>query len=222
MKWLDEASAWLDYDLINSAEHDRAGDPVGYDGGVCYIGNDIAARNDLWVAWVWEKVGDVLWTREIRTLRRASFAEHDRTMDELFLRYKVLRLCMDQTGMGEKPVEDAIRRYGATRVEGILFTMANKQLLATVGKQKFEDRKVRIPLGDQALRADLHKLRKVTTPTGSIRFEADSDSAGHADRAWAAFLGVYAAASDFGPAWAASCPSPHRDNELLKGYFNAA
>jgi phage FluMu gp28-like protein len=120
-------------------------------------------------------------------------------MDELFGRYNVLRLCMDQTGMGEKPVEDAIRRYGSTRVEGVLFTPANKQVLATVGKQAFEDRKVRIPMGDADLRADLHKLRKVTTPTGGVRFEADADSAGHADRAWACFLGVYAAATDRGP-----------------------
>lgn len=199
LKWLDEASAWLDYDLINSVEHDQAGDPNGYQGNCCYIGNDIGARRDLWVAWVWELVGDVFWCREIRTLKRASFAEHDRVMDELFEKYRVMRLCMDQTGMGEKPVEDAIRRYGSSRVEGVLFTQSSKQLLATVGKQAFEDRKVRIPMGDPALRADLHKLKKVTTPTGGVRFEADSDAAGHADRAWAAFLGIYAGGNG-GPA----------------------
>jgi phage FluMu gp28-like protein len=199
LQWLDEASAWLDYDLINSAEHDAAGDPDGYLGGPCYIGNDIGSRRDLWVAWVGERVGDILWCREIAALRRATFAEHDRVMDELFGRYNVMRLCMDQTGMGEKPVEDAIRRYGSSRVEGVLFTPANKQLLATLGKQKFEDRKVRIPLGDQALPADLHKVKKVTTPPGRVRFEADSDAPGPADRAWAAFLGIYAAENDFGP-----------------------
>lgn len=199
LKWLDEASAWLDYNLISSVEHDQAGNPELYADGPCYIGNDIAARNDLWVAWVFEKVGDVLWTREIRVLRRAAFAVQDQVMDELFRKYRVLRLCMDQTGMGEKPVEDAQRRYGSSRVEGVLFTGANKQVLATVGKQLFEDRKVRIPMGDRNLKADLHKLRKITTPTGSVRFEADSDSAGHADRAWACFLGAYAAANWGGP-----------------------
>ena len=199
LKWLDEASAWLDYNLIASVEHDQAGNPKLYTGGVCYIGNDIAARNDLWVAWVLEQVGDVLWTREINVQKRVAFAVQDQVMDELMRRYRVLRLCMDQTGMGEKPVEDAIRRYGSTRVEGVIFTGANKQVLATVGKQAFEDRKVRIPMGDGELKADLHKLRKITTPTGSVRFEADSDSAGHADRAWACFLALYAASSPTGP-----------------------
>lgn len=194
LEWLDEADAWLPYDLINAVEHDAAGDPGGYQGGPCYLGNDIGARRDLWVAWVWEQVGDVLWTREVVTLKRAKFAEHDAAMDALFDRYRVQRLCMDQTGMGEKPVEDAQRRYGASRVEGVLFTGPSKLTLATQGKQAFEDRKVRIPLGDPALRADLHSLKKIPTGTGNFRFDADRHDTGHADRAWAAFLGVHAAA----------------------------
>ncbi len=194
LQWLDEASAWLSYDLINAVEHDQAGDPERYANGHCFIGNDIAARNDLWVAWVWERVGDVLWTREIRTLRRASFREQDQVLDELVERYKPLRLCMDQTGMGEKPVEDAMRRYGSMRVEGVLFTGDSKQHMANVAKQAFEDRKVRIPMGDDAIRADLHSLRKVTTPAGNIRFDVEGGD-GHADRAWAAFLGLYAASA---------------------------
>jgi len=192
LRWLDEATAWLSYDLINSCEDDTAGIPDSYQGGHCFIGCDIGRRNDLWVAVVFEKIGDVLWTREISTLRRASFAEQDAVLDDLMNRYQVTRLCIDQTGLGEKPVEDAQRRYGKFRVEGVIFTSTSKQHLAIGGKQAFEDRKVRIPMGDSLLRADLHKLRKIMTPLGNVRFDADSDSQGHADRTWAAFLGIYA------------------------------
>lgn len=192
LKWLDEASAWLSYELISSVEDERAGDPEAYQGNPVFIGNDIAARGDLWVAVVLEPVGDVMWERELITLKRATFAEHDRVMDDLFRRYNVARLVMDQTGMGEKPVEDAKRRYGADRIEGVLFTLPNKLMLATTGKQAFEDRKVRTRMGDPALRADLHKLQKVTTATGAPRFVAERDSAGHADRAWALFMALYA------------------------------
>ncbi len=195
LEWLDEASAWLPYDLIASVEDEQAGMPEHYKGGHCYIGNDIAARNDLWVAWVLERVGDSLWTREIVTLKGASFAEQDRVMDELMTRYHVLRLAMDQTGMGEKPVEDACRRYGESRVNGVLFTSATKQELATIGKQAFEDKIIRIPSGSTELRNDLHKLKKVTSATGIPRFIAESDSSGHADRAWACFLALSAASS---------------------------
>lgn len=192
LKWLDEASNWLDFDLINSVEDEQAGNPHNYTGGACFVGVDIAARNDLFVIWVLEQVGDVFWTREIIARRRITFAEQDFLLDDMFKRYHVLRCCIDQTGMGEKPVEDAKRRHGESRIEGVLFTANNKLTLATGGKESFQDRKIRIPQGDDDLRADLHKLKKETSATGSPRFVADSDSNGHADRAWACFLALQA------------------------------
>lgn len=195
LQWLDEASAWLPWELINAAEHDFAGRPDLYAGGPAFVGVDIGRRRDLFVIWVLEQVGDVLWTREIIERRGATFAEQDALLDGVFARYRVLRCGMDQTGMGEKPVEDAQRRHGTSRVEGVLFTSANKLHLATVGKQAFEDRRLRTPLGNQALRTDLHKLQKVSSPTGAPRFVAESDASGHADRTWAGFLAVNAATS---------------------------
>ncbi len=195
LEFLEESSAWLSYDLILSCEHPEAGDPELYRGGPVFIGNDIARRRDLWVAWVFEMVGDVLWTREIVELRNASFAAQDAEMDRLVNRYWVNRLIMDQTGMGEKPVEDAQGRYGADRVEGVLFSGATPLNVATAAKQGFEDRRVRIPAGSAVYRDDLHKLRKVVGPTGSPRLLADRDGQGHADRAWACFLGVAGALS---------------------------
>ena len=198
LQWLDEASAWLSYDLIDGVEHDHAGVAENYTGGPCFVGVDIAARNDLFVIWVLEQVGDVYWTRQVIARRRISFAEQDALLDEVFSVYRVLRCCMDQTGMGEKPVEDAQRRHGSSRVEGVLFTGTNKLTLATGGKQAFEDRKIRIPLGDREIRADLHKLQRVTSPTGAPRFVAESDAGGHADRAWACFLALNAAGGPSG------------------------
>lgn len=193
LEWLDEASAWLPYELIFACEDAAAGDPGRYQGGLTYIGCDIAARADLWVAWVAELVGDVLWTREIVTLKRASFAKQDAVMDELMRRYHVARLAMDQTGMGEKPVEDAKRRYGAARVDGVLFTGQAKLDLASTGKQRFEDRRIRIPEGDAALRADLHSLVKNVSEGGLLRFVAPREGGSHADRTWACFLACHAA-----------------------------
>ena len=194
LEWLDEASAWLSYDLISACESDGAGDPAQTSGGQTCIGVDIGVRGDLWVAWVLEKVGDVFWTREVRVLRRATFAEHDATLDELIHRWRPLRVAMDQTGLGEKPVEDARRRYGS-RVEGVLFTQTTKHALATVIRDAFEDRRVRIPIGDQELRRDLHKVQCVTSATGAPRFIAERNASGHADRFWALALALSAAST---------------------------
>lgn len=196
LHWLDEASAWLSYDMISAVEHDDAGRPELYQGGPCYLGNDIGRKKDLWVSWVLEPIGDVLWTREISILSKAKFAEQDAEFERLMTRYNVIRACMDQTGMGEKPVEDAQARFGSLRVEGVMFTAPNKLTMATAGKEKFEDRLIRIPMGDAKLRKDLHLLKKVAGPTGTPRFVADDDDGSadsHADRTWAGFLAINAA-----------------------------
>lgn len=195
LQWMDGATAWLSWELINAVEDEKAGRYDLYAGGPCFIGVDIGRRRDLFAAVVLEEVGDVLWVREIAERRGATFAEQDMILDDLMARYRVMRVCMDQTGMGEKPVEDAKRRHGTSRVEGVLFTASAKLGLATVGKQAFEDRRLRIPQGVQALRSDLHKLQKVSGPTGAPRFVAESDDAGHADRTWALFLALSAASS---------------------------
>ena len=220
LAWLDEASAWLDYDLISSCESDKAGKREGYLGGLCFVGVDIAARNDLFVIWVAELVGDVLWTREIIVRKRISFAEQDRLLDEVFERYRVVRCRMDQTGMGEKPVEDAQRRHGTERVEGVLFNVAVKLDLATALKESLQDRRTRLPAGDPALRSDLHAIKSQVGITGTRRLVADGDSDGHADRFWAAALCVSAAGMDresFGyqgvPGTRSRWAPPARDDE---------
>lgn len=222
LEWLDEASAWLSYDLINSVEHDHAGIPEHYTGGPCFVGVDIARRSDNFVIWVDELVGDVLWNRETIVKKRISFAEQDALQDDVDRRYRVMRYCMDQTGMGEKPVEDAKRRYGANRVEGVLFTGPNKLTLATLIKQSFEDRKSRIPMADEKLRSDLHKVRKVQSPTGAPRFDADSDANGHADRFWAKALSCLAAHGNLGPVHVASRsdPATRPVSSQLEGYLS--
>jgi len=194
LQWLDGASAWLDYDLISSCEHPHAGDPTRYSGGPCYIGVDIASGRgrDLFVVWVVEKVGDVFWTREVIADNRIGPLQQPEVLADVFSRYQVVRACMDQTGMGETPVALAQRRHGAARVEGVLFTAPNKLTMATTGRARFEDKRIRIPAAPE-IRADLHKLQKISGPTGAPRFVADSDSAGHADRAWACFLALNAA-----------------------------
>lgn len=196
---VDEATAWLTWDLITAGEHPDAGKPELYLGGDTYVGVDIARRRDLFVIWATELVGDILWTRQVIRERNIKFAEQDALLDAVMATYKVRRLCMDQTGMGEKPVEDAKRRYGEYRVEGVVFNNVVKQHMATVGKEHFEDRKVRIP-PDTAIRSAHHAVRKLTTIAGNPRFDADRSELGHADEFWAHMLALHAAEMPHQPA----------------------
>ena len=199
LKWMEAASAWLTHELISSCEDPRAGHPEVYAGGLCFVGVDIAARNDLFVIWVAEMVGGQLITREIITDRKISFARQDDMLADVFRRYRVVRCCMDQTGMGEKPVEDARRAHGTSRVDGILFSVTSKLDLAIGMKDRMEERGLLIPEGDPLLRANLHAIKSVTGATGIRRLIADGDTDGHADRFWAAALACAAAGSTAGP-----------------------
>lgn len=203
---VDEASAWLTWDLITSAEHEDAGKPEFYTGGDCYVGVDIGRRHDLFVIWVDEKVGDVYWNRQVIRLKNASFAEQDAALDRVFDYYKVRRACIDQTGIGEKPVEDAKTRHGNYKVEGILFTGPVKQHLATIIKQMYEDKKIRTPV-DKAIRESHHAVRKLTTIAGNPRFDADRTEVGHADEFWAHALAIHAAEDTVQPAAGATIDS---------------
>lgn len=192
-QFLDGASAWLTHEVIAAAEHEASGLRENYEGGICYVGVDIARRRDLFVIWVLELVGDVLWTREVIVRRNATFSEQDYLLDEVMRFYNVAKLKMDQTGMGEKPVEDAQRRYGSGVVEGVILSGPRGLSIATLARQKFEDRKVRTPAGDLAIRTDLRQIQKVAGPTGNPRIITPREAGGHADRAWAAFLALDAA-----------------------------
>ena len=199
------AGHWLSWPLIHGAEHADAGDPEKYQGGVTWIGVDVARRRDLWVAWVLELVGDVLWTREIVTLHNETFKTQDDVLDELVWRYRPLRIKMDQTGMGEKPVEDAKRRYGDMRVEGVIMTGPARLDVATCFRELFEDTRIRIPRKHVKLNKDLRSVRSEEAPGGGVRIISPRTKEGkgedknhgektHADRFWAGALAAAAAA----------------------------
>jgi len=197
LQFLDEATAFLTYEMINEIESDLAGRKNRERSGACYVGMDIGRRRDLTVITVLEVMGDVLWTREIVEMRKTSFYAQDTELDRIVRKYQPARVCMDQTGMGEKPVEDAKRRHGSYRVEGVLFTGPVKLDMANSLRRKVEDRLLRIPQ-DKKLRDDLHSVKKLTTSSGNIRFDAERSEDSHADRFWSLALAVHAAGNSAG------------------------
>jgi len=205
---VDEATAWLTWEMITGAEHDEAGRADLYQGGDAYVGWDVARRRDYSVIWVIERVGDVAWTRLMVGMRGKSFSEQLAEFDRVMRTFRVRRACIDQTGMGEAIVEEAKSRHGQYRVEGVQFTGASKQHLATIGKQAFEDRKVRIP-ASREIRESHHAVRKLTTIAGNPRFDADRSEVGHADHFWAHMLSLHAAENaNQPPAGATVDPQP--------------
>jgi phage FluMu gp28-like protein len=197
-KFVVGTDAWYPPELVTPCVSDFAGNPDYYTGRATYIGVDIGWGNDLWVAWVIERdEKGLLWTREVSVLEpdadiNSRFAAHDRELDRLVAKYNVHKISIDATGIGKKPVEDAAKRYGEWRVEGVDMTNSRQYELATGGRQAMETRIVRVPNERSVLR-DFDKIRRTMTPTGKISFRAQRDKDGHADRAWAYMLAIEAA-----------------------------
>lgn len=191
LAFLDEATAFLSYDQIIAVQSDLAGQHRLRGSGPFYIGMDIARRRHLSCLWVLESVGDVFWSREVIVLEKKSFAYQNNVLDKLIEKYRPIRACLDQGGMGEKFVEDAKTAHGDYRIEGILFSNVIKNDMANQTKSLFEERKIRIP-NDKEVRDDIHSVKKVVTLAGNFRFDVEGSEKSHADRFWALCLAVHA------------------------------
>ncbi|MGE5608937.1 MAG: terminase large subunit domain-containing protein [Bacillota bacterium] len=219
-----DASSLLSYELINSATTEnlqliRSANDLPTDKGEFYAGYDVGRRHDFSVLWVVERVGDVLWTRMLRCLDRASFPAQEALINALMANYRVRRICIDEQGIGANLAENAMRRW-KSRAEGVSLSGPVKASLGAAFRDRFLDHQIRIPAyvdwdefddkdpinriinrrnlsksrhRDDWLKEDLHKTKKSVTAAGNVRLAADSDADGHADGFWAGALMAEAA-----------------------------
>lgn len=194
----DDDTAFLEYDLIASCEY-GSHDVWEVDlaeskrrGAQLFAGLDIGRKKDLTVLWVFELLGDVLYTRAIIELQNMSKPDQEKVLWPVMALMD--RTCIDYTGLGIGWGDDAQRQFGEYRVELVTFTNRVKEELAYPVRGRMQDKKIRIPY-KPAIRADLRAVTKVSTAAGNIRFTAERSENGHADRFWALALGVHAASS---------------------------
>lgn len=204
-EFLDEATAFLTFEMIAACE-DQHLDPKWTEeaaetceGEDLYVGVDIGRFKDLTVIWIWGRPRgtNILVTRAMIELPKLSFTAQEAILWPIIAMRNVRRTCMDCTGLGMQLSERAVDRFGAHRVEPVTFTMDSKNSMAIALRTKVEDRTVRIPVSPD-IRNDWHSIERQVLPGGSVRYAADRGSGGtqgHADRFWAAALGVRAASS---------------------------
>ena len=190
------SGSWIDPGQLAACEHADAGKPDLYTGGLVYLGRDVARRRDLSVVHAFELVGDVLWMRERWAERGATFSEQDTVFDGMMRRYRVSLAKIDQTGMGEKVVEDAQARWGSMRVEGVLLTGPNRLDLAVSFRERVERALIRVPPLPE-LRTDYRAIKKQGGVSGAVRLVDDGDV--HADEFWATALACRGAEQGLGP-----------------------
>jgi len=189
-EFIDEAGAFLPYELIQSCETQNIKvENLKQLEGDIYLGIDIGRKHDLTVISVLEKLGDVLYLRKQEIIKNLPFKEQFNIIDH-YTSY-ARRVAIDNTGLGMQLAEELQQKWGEIKILPITFTAKTKEELATKLKSKFQDKLIRI-YPDKDLREDLHSVQKVITPSGNIKLEAERSHLGHADRFWSLALAVYA------------------------------
>lgn len=183
------AGSWINAEDISACEHPDAGKEENYTGGLTYVGYDVARRRDLAVIWAFELVGSTLWLRSRWERPKTRFSVQTDELKRIAGtpgqpgRYRTAAMRIDQTGMGEKVVEDAQDLFGATRVQGILFTQPSRLYLATLLRDRFEAGTIRIP-PDPAIRTDFRALKRAGREGKALIEQGEV----HPDMFWAAGL----------------------------------
>ncbi len=196
----DESAAFITYDMIDACAY-AADEPWETDLADCknqlFIGVDVGRDVDLTVIWVLERVGGVCLTRRVIEMARETFEAQRQTLWPLLALPQVVRCCIDRTGVGRGLADDAKRIFG-WKVEEIHFSGPVKEELAFPLRAAFEERSIRVPKTKEIV-ADFRAIKKTTTASGNIRFDAERSEGGHSDRFWSCALALHAGATMAAP-----------------------
>lgn len=192
----DDDVAFLEYGLIGGCEYAGGTNWQQRQNGPLYAGIDIGRKKDLTVLWVFELLGDTLYTRHVERMQNMRKSDQEKIIWPWIEQCD--RTCIDATGLGIGWADDAQDKFGEFRVEAVTFTQRSKEAMAYPVRGAFEDKKLRIPY-DPKIRADLRAVTKQVTSTGNVRFTAESTPDGHADHFWALALAKQAASSPRAP-----------------------
>jgi len=213
---IDETTAFLTYDLITGCEKDNILRSLEQIEGDLYVGFDVGRKKDLSVIWILEKLGHIKYTVAVIVMEKTPFRLQKEQLFKILEHPKLMRACIDSTGLGMQMAEEAQDFFGKYRVEAVSFTAKVKEEIAYSLKTEFEDKTTYIP-SDRKIREDLHSVKKITTSANNIRFDVDNTTDGHADRFWALGLAVHADSKNLGPIIISS-RKVRRDSNITNGY----
>lgn len=196
-EFIDTGSVLLPYDLIATCEDENATETRAAKGRlVCGI--DFGRKHDRTVCWTFERVGDVLWTREVLVLEKLPTPEQVEILRPRLVAAE--RIGLDYTGAGVGIGDFLAKEFGQYdpnahrfgKIELCQFTASLKAEVFSKLRIAFEKRTIRVPIS-AAIREDLHGIHRVASAQGTISYRATHNEDGHSDRCTALALALRAA-----------------------------
>lgn len=202
-EFLDSSNVLLPYDIIalaESAEAREFADPAFWQSGSnpVVLGIDFGRTNDPTVCYALERVGDILWTREVLAERGMSTPDQEKMLEHRIARAS--RVCFDYTGPGIGLGDYLVKKFGQYKpeahqfgkIELCTFTANFKREIFPKLRRAFEAPvKLRVPIST-ACREDFHAMKQIVR-NGQYSYEAPRTAEGHSDRCTALALALRAA-----------------------------
>jgi phage FluMu gp28-like protein len=160
--------------------------------GRLYLGYDVARRRDAAVIFIIGKLpnGKKLAVAEIE-MRDKSFEYQRDQIRKIMKNLPIVRGCIDQSGQGEDTTEILQREFGKTKLEGVIFGVESKEIMAIAVRTGLEKKEF-ILHNDDRFRRQCHAIKRFPTTGGHFRYDSHRDEQGHADSFWAWALANHA------------------------------
>ena len=125
----------------------------------------------------------------MESLTNKEFSYQEEYISKLIHTLNPVKVCIDATGIGANLAENLHRKFA--QVKEVKFTNDTKNEMFTMTRASMGNGELLIP-NDNSLIEDMHKIRRLVSPSGNLSFNASRDDKGHADDATAVALSVYA------------------------------
>lgn len=182
--FVEDGAQFIPTEAVRSCQQDG----VGYEGGACFLGADIAAAGaDETVFTSIDNQGNVF---DIEAHGEMGVLQAAQRIKHLDRNYDYQQIVVDRTGLGTGTAEQ-LAEWGEieNRLETVYFSVQTKQTAYQSMKAELEAGNITIPQ-DRQLRNQLTGIGSSTTKTGNLSLHAKGN--GHDDYVDSLALGIWA------------------------------
>ena len=153
-------------------------------GDTLFLGYDVGREHDATAIFLIGRMPDGKKRDFARIeLRNQPFQVQQDTILKAFKELPIFRGRMDATGIG-KPVFEALHSTLGDRLEGVVFTPEEKEIMAIDVKRGLEQREFLLS-NDKEFHRQIHSIKRTSTGGKYFRYDAERNEKGHADSFWA-------------------------------------
>jgi phage FluMu gp28-like protein len=156
----------------------------GKHGETLYLGYDVGREHDATAIMIIGRMPDGKKRDFARIeLRNQPFQVQQDTILKAFKELPIYKGRMDATGIG-KPVYESLHSKLGDRLEGVVFTPEEKEIMAIDVKRGLEQKEFLLS-NDKEFHRQIHSIKRTSNGGKYFRYDAERNEKGHADSFWA-------------------------------------